>query len=268
MSRPRRISPRMKVVLFLFGMLIAAVVAPFGRRRDSGSPPADWKANANALLAPGRRVMAVCAHPDDLEFYAGGTLARLHDEGVPVRVILGTDGNKSRYLPAGWAASMGRRRREEQLAAARILGYDKVVFLGHPDGHLAEARSVPEGIAQHLREFRPDTVLTFDSQNLWGIQHPDHRAAGEFALQAIRLAGIHPEVFLFATSRPNTWVDVSGTIDRKWEALRAHRSQFGPIRFWLVHSRLLGPMAEAEGMKIGARDAETFRRLPQEGAGG
>ncbi len=253
----------LKALLLIFGVVLAAdYLRPV--RRSTAVPPADWEQNARALLAPGRRIVAVAAHPDDVEFYIGGTVARLSAHASPVSVILGTDGNKSRYYPGFLSRRLANTRRREQQASGKVLGYDEITFLGHPDGRLAEHAEMVGEVAARLKALKPGIVLTFDSTHLWGIQHPDHRAAGRFALEAVRKSGLSPELFFFATRQPNTWVDVSDTIARKWDALRAHASQFGPFRFWMIRGKLLQPTAEWEGEKIGARYAEVFRRAREE----
>ncbi len=187
------------------------------------------------------RVLAIGAHPDDIEFFAGGTVLRLRGQGARVVCVVCTDGGRGgRGLdhPA-------EVRRAEQARAAGILGVE-VVGLGHPDGELTPGEALRTELIREIRRVRPDLVLAHDPATLWQrlgdrthLGHSDHRAAGQAALDAVYPRAMSPnfapelglepwaprEIWLFDTARPDTTVDVSETLARKLEALRAHESQ-------------------------------------------
>ncbi|MFQ5856836.1 MAG: PIG-L deacetylase family protein [Anaerolineae bacterium] len=145
-----------------------------------------------------KRVLAVSAHPDDVEFTSGGSIARWRDEGWAVHLAVCTDGGKGSHDPMAEPARLAARRREEQLAAAEVLGIAEVVFLDYPDGELNRAPdpsgSSPSGpslvaeLTRLIRRFRPQRVLAWDAWRRYEL-HPDHRAAGLATLDAVLAAG-------------------------------------------------------------------------------
>jgi LmbE family N-acetylglucosaminyl deacetylase len=195
-------------------------------------------------------VLAVVAHPDDAEVRFGGTLLRLAREGAGVYVLVATRGDKNCVDASVPSRALPRIRRREQLAAARLAGYRRVVFLGLPDGGLDRRRgALRERVAYHIRLFRPRTVVTFDPQTFYlpagrggPIQHPDHRAVGEAVLAAVhsgapnpyahprhRRSGLEPwavdEVLLADAAQPNYRVDVRPFLALKRRVVRVYRSQ-------------------------------------------
>jgi LmbE family N-acetylglucosaminyl deacetylase len=198
-----------------------------------------------------KRVLIVMAHPDDGEFSAGGTLARWASEGYDIHYCLVTDGQAGDQGDTEITSErLAATRRQEAQAAADTLGVrSRVIFLGYPDSRLEPTLQLRCDIARVIRQTRPDTVICQDPTRFWSgdyINHPDHRIAGEATFGAIipvagtRLAfpeltaeGLAPwevkEVYIAGTSSPDRWVDISGFIDRKVAALRAHKSQ---MRDW------------------------------------
>jgi LmbE family N-acetylglucosaminyl deacetylase len=189
------------------------------------------------------RVLAVMAHPDDVDFGAAGTIAQWTDAGIEVTYCIVTDGDAGGFDPAVPRSEIGGIRREEQLAAAKQVGVSDVRFLGYPDGRLAVTFDLRRDIARVIREVRPQRVVCQSPQrNMLRIpaSHPDHLAAGEAALCAIypdaRNPFAYPELAdLPAWSVAETWVqgyekinryvDVTETWDRKIAALLSHASQ-------------------------------------------
>jgi len=192
------------------------------------------------------RVLVVGAHPDDAEYYAGGTLLRLVLQGARVALTVCTGGGRGgRDLEDPVAI-----RAAEQAAAAEVMGFAARENLGRTDGELVVDEALRESIVFALRRERPDIVVTHDPRALFApvrdrfrLQHSDHRATGQGTLDAIYPRapspnfypkqisdlGLEPwfprEVWLMDTAEPTISVDVAKTFERKLDALRAHRSQ-------------------------------------------
>jgi len=222
------------------------------------------------------RVLAVMAHPDDVDFGAAGTIAQWTDAGIEVSYCIITDGDAGGFDPNVPRDEIGGIRREEQRAAAKQVGVSDVRFLGYPDGRLAVTFELRRDIARVIREVRPQRVICQSPQrNMLRIpaSHPDHLAAGEAALCAIYpdarnpfayadLADLPPwtvaETWVQGYEKINRYVDVTETWDRKIAALHAHASQHPEpdglderMRVWN------GANAAAAGMPAG-RLAEAF----------
>ena len=202
------------------------------------------------LLKP-ERVLLIAAHPDDPDFGAGGTTARWVRNGAQVTFVIVTDGAKGSNAPELASEQLRQIREAEQRAAAQVLGVSEVVFLGYPDGQVYNTPELRRDLVWQIRLRRPDVVLTHDpTARFFGqtrINHPDHRAVGDTALDAVfplardrlnfpehELEGLAPHtvmnVLLTSTNEPNEWVDISETLDLKIAALWEHRSQIGDPR--------------------------------------
>ncbi len=182
--------------------------------------------------------LAVGAHPDDIEFGCGATLAKWAASGCEIRHLVLTDGSKGTWDPSTDPADLVARRRGEQRAASRALGGDgDVVFLGWPDGELEAGLRQRAGIAAWIRRIRPDVVLGHDPWKRYRL-HPDHRNAGFLVTDGIVAArdplflpelGMEPHrpsaLFLFEADEPDHVEDVSGFVEHKFRALFEHRSQ-------------------------------------------
>ncbi len=219
------------------------------------------------------RAMAIFAHPDDAEFICSGTIARLAEAGYRVQYVLATSGDKGSDTPTATPEELAATREAEQRAAAEILGVEEVTFLRHHDGEVEVNISFRRELALEIRKGRPDLVLTFDPWQRYQI-HPDHRAVGQTALDAVAAARDHmyyPEqlsgglrehrvhnVLLFATDEPNFWVDITTTIEKKIAALLAHTSQ---IRTEGLAERIR-ERAHVVGQTRGVAYAEAFHYLP------
>ncbi|HEX2313695.1 MAG TPA: PIG-L deacetylase family protein [Thermomonospora sp.] len=229
-----------------------------------------------------RRVLAVMAHPDDVDFGAAGTIAGWTDRGVEVAYLIVTDGDAGGYDDGVTREEMAALRRDEQRAAAKAVGVTDVRFLGYPDGRVEATLELRRDIARVIRQVRPDRVLMpSPERNYERIHpsHPDHRAVGSAALDAVypdarnpyafpdlRAEGLEawtvPEVWLSGGPTVNHHVDVTERFERKLAALRAHASQTshmddleGMLRGWL------GANARAAGLPDG-RLAEVFQVVP------
>jgi LmbE family N-acetylglucosaminyl deacetylase len=188
------------------------------------------------------RVMVIAAHPDDPEFGCAGTVVKWAQQGKHITYLLLTSGDKGSHDPDLRPGKLAAKREEEQRAAAQDLGVEEVIFLRHPDGLLVNNLELRRQVCNLLRHHRPHIVMTIDPWRRYQL-HPDHRAAGQAALDAIyaarewyvfpeQLVGeIEPwrvrEVYLFWTDQPDHWEDVETCLDRRIAALARHASQVG-----------------------------------------
>ncbi|MGE5140114.1 MAG: PIG-L deacetylase family protein, partial [Rudaea sp.] len=140
--------------------------------------------------AASQRVMVVEAHPDDVEWYAGGTIASLATQGSQVTLVICTEGERGSYNPEENPVTLAMTRKQEQRAAADLIGIGEIVYLGHPDGGLEPAMELRRELAVLYRKHRPDLLITFDPWKRYEL-HPDHIAAGKAALDA-RMAAKMP----------------------------------------------------------------------------
>jgi LmbE family N-acetylglucosaminyl deacetylase len=186
-----------------------------------------------------RIALAVAAHPDDVEFGCGGTLAKWAAAGTVVHHLVCTDGAKGTWDPHADTAALVVTRQHEQRAAARALGATgEVVFLGWPDGELESGLRQRWEVAFWIRRLQPDVVLGHDPWKRYRL-HPDHRNAGLLVCDGIvaardphffpeqQLAHHRPDtLLLWEADEPDHAEDVTAVIDRKLAALEAHESQF------------------------------------------
>jgi LmbE family N-acetylglucosaminyl deacetylase len=228
---------------------------------------------------PPQRALIIAAHPDDIEFVVAGTVAKWVQAGAQARYVLVTSGDAGSHQPGITREELARVREAEQRAAARTVGVDEVVFLGYHDTEVEPTLALRRDLVREIRRFKPDTVVCFDPTLLFVsdgyINHPDHRAVGQAALDAVaptaamplafvelREEGLEPhrvkEVLVAATADPDAWIDISDTIDLKIEALRQHASQFPHgwdpgemIREWAAES----------GAEVSVPYAEAFKRI-------
>ena len=229
-----------------------------------------------ALYVP-ESAMAIVAHPDDIEFSSAGTLARWALAGARVCYVLCTSGEvgiSEKGMTKDRAAAI---REAEQRRAAEITGAQDVVFLRQPDGLLQPTLELRKRLVREIRRFRPEAVVAEDPTIVWAgedyINHPDHRAAGTAALDAVFPAAGQPnlfeeleaeglrahkprKVYVIAWENGDTFVNIDETIDLKIEALRAHPSQMrdwdpGPsIREWAAARAKGKEMAYAEAFRV------------------
>jgi LmbE family N-acetylglucosaminyl deacetylase len=183
--------------------------------------------------------LAIAAHPDDIEFGCGGTLAKWAAEGCVVHHLICTDGSKGTWdANADTVALVGIREEEQREAARRLGATGEVHFLGAVDGELTADLEMRREVARVIRITRPDVVFGHDPWKRWRL-HPDHRNAGFLAVEGIVAARdpfFFPELglerhrpdtlLLFETEEPDHIEDVTGFIEPKIEALLAHKSQF------------------------------------------
>jgi len=232
------------------------------------------------LPVPGR-ALAIGAHPDDIDFGCGGTLAKWAAAGCVVTALVLTDGSKGSWDPGADRAALVSLRQREQQAAAAALGADGVVFLGHVDGELASGLAQRAEVCRVIREVRPDVVLGHDPWKRYRL-HPDHRHAGYLAVEGI-VAARDPHFFPEQQLEPHRpaglllWeadeVDhvesIETTVPAKLRALLAHRSQWESTmgididpaaQEQAFETRVRQRAAEA-GAPVGLALAEAFKRI-------
>jgi LmbE family N-acetylglucosaminyl deacetylase len=229
------------------------------------------------------RTLVVVAHPDDAEFWAGGTIAGWTDTGIEVTYCVLTDGGGGGFDPAVPRSEIPHIRRSEQQEAASILRVREVRFLESAEGSLLDApRELHEDLVRVIRQVRPQRVVTWSPE--WNWQrfrscHPDHLATGAAVLKAIypdasnpfaviRLKqdeGLEPwtvqEAWLINSPRReiNHYVDITATFDRKVAAVRAHASQIKDSDTLAGRLRQrIAPNTAAAGLPDG-RLAEAFQ---------
>ena len=230
-------------------------------------------------LEPYSRGMVVVAHADDAEYGCAGTVAKWCKQGMEVAYVICTDGSKGSSDPEITPGRLIEIRREEQLAAGKVLGLSSVEFLGYEDSMLQPTLELRCNIAREIRRHKPDVLISANPiRSLQGtgyIGHPDHLAAGEATLAAVFPAardrmtfpqlleeGFEPhkvrELLIMAQREPDKWVDVTDTVDIAIEALKQHVSQVGDgdgdfewMREWRRKA------AQHRGMEF----AETFKHF-------
>jgi LmbE family N-acetylglucosaminyl deacetylase len=195
------------------------------------------------------RVLAIIAHPDDAEFWGGGTVALWTDEGLQVTYCVLTDGSGGGFDPDVPRREIPHIRRAEQQQAAKLLGVSEVKFLGLDEQSLLDdRRELHEDLVRVIRQVRPQRVVTWSPEWNWKrfrSSHPDHLATGAAALTAIypdagnpfalthlrKAEGLEPwtvrEAWLINSPERevNHYVDITETFERKVAAVRAHTSQ-------------------------------------------
>jgi LmbE family N-acetylglucosaminyl deacetylase len=227
-----------------------------------------------------KRILVVLAHPDDPEFFCGATIARWTSTGHIVSYCLLTRGDKGEKDFTLTTDEVAKKREKEQFAAASILGVKSVKFLNNPDGYLVPDIALRRQVVRAIREEKPDILMTCDPTNYFsndsGINHPDHRAAGQVAIDAVFPAsgsafffpdlllreGLEPhsvkEVWMSVTHQPNTILDITEFWPTKVRALKEHVSQIGnPDEF---EKRMLSRKS-SESSDEAPRYEERFRRI-------
>ena len=191
------------------------------------------------------RVLAVTAHPDDIEFGAAGTIAQWTAKGIEVSYCIATNGDQGGEDPDIPRDQMPIIRQKEQRDAGKVLGVTDIEFLNYRDGWLEPTIELRKKIVRAIRRVKPDRMIIQSPERNWdrlGASHPDHMAAGEAAIQAVypdarnRFAfmdlldeGLEPwrvkEVWVTSMVTPNHYVDITDTFANKMAALHAHVSQ-------------------------------------------
>ncbi len=200
-------------------------------------------------------ILAVSAHPDDMELEAGGTLAKFAQKEYDVYHLVLTTGYKDNY------SISVQQRKEEAKSAANILGIKEVIFLNFPDTNLVCTGELVNQIDSVIKRLNPEIVIShhpFDS-------HQDHKAAAEIVFAASRHGNVknvlsssplpyRPNVFAF---RPQFFVDITNTIDLKIKSIEAYKSQYEKFGGGVLTERIKA-MAKYFGWANGYGFAECF----------
>ncbi len=229
------------------------------------------------MLEVPERALVVAAHPDDAEFGCSGTVAKWARAGAEVYYVLCTDGGKGTSNREITSEALARIRAQEQQEACNILGVKDLVMLGYPDGELEDTREFRGHIVRAIRQFRPDVVITSNPFHHNTFSHRDHRVAGLVTMDAmfpyardhlhypeLLKEGLEPHkagsILFWGSETPNTYIDITETIDLKLKALAAHRSQLPPENFSNIE-KMVRERARENGAKLGVEYAEAFRRI-------
>jgi LmbE family N-acetylglucosaminyl deacetylase len=232
-------------------------------------------------LAVPRRVLAIGAHPDDIEFGCGATLAKWAASGAEIDLCVCTDGSKGTWDGDADLDLLITAREQEQRDAAAAIGATDVHFLRFVDGELDTTLDARSAVSRVIRLVRPDVVLGHDP---WRVRrlHPDHERAGRLAVEGIVAArdphffpahGLEPHrpttLLLFEPERVDHVERVDGFVDTKIAALLAHRSQWRSTMGIDAESehqlrdfeRRIRDEARTAGLRAGVRAAEAFARI-------
>ncbi|TWD81839.1 LmbE family N-acetylglucosaminyl deacetylase [Kribbella amoyensis] len=188
------------------------------------------------------RVLAVVAHPDDIDFGGAGTVAAWTKAGIEVHYCIVTDGQAGGFEPDRDRAEMPAVRRAEQTEAAGHVGVDHLHFLGYVDGTVEPTQDLVRDIVRVIRQVRPQRLLSQSPDRFWSrlrVSHPDHLAAGEATVRAFYPAAGNPfafpeltedawdigELWMMEHPEPNHYVDITETFDQKIAAVLSHTSQ-------------------------------------------
>ncbi len=251
-----------------------ALTTPF---TGSGGAP-QWSSN----LPTPRTALAIGAHPDDVEFGCGATLAKWAAAGCVVHHLILTDGSKGTWDPnADTTALAATRQSEQRDAALRLSGNNcgEVIFLEQIDGELESSLALRGQVARVIRTAQPEVILGHDPWKRYRL-HPDHRHAGLLACDAV-VAARDPHFFrehalpahrphtllLWEADAPDHFEDITGFVDIKLHALEAHASQFESTMKATSHDQLRAFRARITdrlaglGESNGVSAAEIFKRI-------
>ena len=224
------------------------------------------------------RVLAVTAHPDDMEFGCAGTLAQWADRGAEVTLCIATDGSTGTQDSALVGERLSKLRKDESRAAADVIGVRDLVWLDYRDGYVEYTLELRRDIAREFRRYRPHRFLVIDPASTIEdrfINHPDHRAVGQASLDVSMTAGTTPghfpelldeglmawrglrELWIMGPGVKPRAVDITTTIDRKIEALLCHESQVGDDAEEVAG--FVRQFSAEAGTQAGYAFAETYR---------
>lgn len=215
--------------------------------------------------------LSIQPHPDDTDIAAGGTVAKLANNGCRIIYVTVTDGGAGASRHGLSWETMASIRRSEQESAAKILGVSELLWLDYRDSELKPTLELRNRLITLIRRFKPDVVLTVDPWLTYEA-HPDHRATGLAATEAFLFSGLpnvnpvdfrnglepHTPMYIayYWSRKPNVYVDISNWIDVKFRAVKAHTSQ---VSEGMVE--LLKKLFALIGARVGYQYAEAFKVL-------
>ena len=194
-----------------------------------------------------KRALVIAAHPDDPDVGAGGTVALWARDGWEIYYLVCTNGAKGSSDPNADPTALVQARQGEQRQAAKTLGVRDVFFLDHEDGELIADRVLLGEVTRYIRTLRPYTIFTHSTELIVGnrgINHTDHRATGQTAIDAVYPTardplnfpehlqeGLQPhkvkQVYIWTSNQPTVSIDITDVVELKVQALMRHESQFG-----------------------------------------
>jgi LmbE family N-acetylglucosaminyl deacetylase len=232
-----------------------------------------------------KSALVIHAHPDDAEFTVGATLAKWAKAGCEITLLLITSGNVGTHDVKYTRETLAQTREAEQMDVARLLGIKSVVFLRHDDCAVQPTLELSRELVREIRARKPEVVLCGSPEGwFYGndyINHPDHRAAGVAALEAVfprcEMELFWPEegpvhkvhaVYVHGTAEDNVAVDVTGWLEAKISALKLHKSQLGDwdptemIEKWATEeAKAYRKRMKKQGVKVKADDGGKLKRV-------
>lgn len=204
------------------------------------------------------KILAMGAHPDDMELEAGGTLAKFIKKGYEVYLLILTSGG---YTDMNGNTYFDEQLRNEALEASKVLGIKEVIFFDYHTTNLPGGGEIVSKVDALVDKIKPDVFIShhpFDS-------HQDHKAAADIMFAVSRQGRVknvlsgstlpyRPNVFAF---RPQFFVDITETIDLKKEAIRKYKTQYEKFGSELLIERVEA-MAKTHGWAMGYEYAECF----------
>jgi LmbE family N-acetylglucosaminyl deacetylase len=247
------------ILIILFQVVMTSVSA-LSRAKD----PKKAKERGDELLAArNQTIVTVSGHPDDVDYWSSGTLAKLHRNGNKIIMVIGTSGEQGANVP-----NLGRIREQLQRKAGKIVGYDKIIFLRHPDRGLKPNRKFKDELRKIFSQYQPDILFTFDIEKEAIIyHHSDHEAAGKAALAVAPEFKSIRSIYEFHTRAPNVIVDIDGVTAIKSRAMAVdstYQSRGGGPRSAL---RILGFLRFLDRGNNSRRNSGRFASDSYEGLG-
>jgi LmbE family N-acetylglucosaminyl deacetylase len=222
------------------------------------------------------RAVAIVAHPDDLEFGAAAAVARWTGQGKEITYVMVTSGEAG--IDGMDPVECRRVREAEQIESGRVVGVDRVDFLGQQDGVLEYGVALRKVICASIREHRPEIVITGNFHDRFGpgmLNQADHIATGRAVLDAVRDAGnrwvFHDQVeaglepwngvrqlWEAGSPQPTHAADTTDHLQSGIAALAAHKAYLDGLSFRIDPEEFLEGIARQVGTRFGTRFATSF----------
>ncbi len=185
-------------------------------------------------------LLAISAHPDDIEFSSGGTMFKFAELGYDIYFVVATNGENGFKIDHKPKSLRIKTRHKEQLAAAKLLGVKKVFFLNYRDCLLPNDDALRVKLAGIIKKVKPEIVFTFDPANRSfesvNLLHRDHRAISEASFDAVFAARNRyllpgephsvKQFWFFGPDKPNHFENITKYINKKISLIEKHHSQF------------------------------------------